>query len=121
MKIAVFLLILIPIFSGCSLGDGKPSTVQIQDSLETAFRDDLQRTLDMAGAQRTQEAVGVSNPSEISVRVQGVEDGKALDNGDYVARVMYVKRMGANESMVTARATLSKVEGRWKLVRLEDL
>jgi len=50
-----------------------------------------------------------------------LEDIRALENGDYLAKVVYTLRRGAQESKLAARLTLTELEGEWRLINREQL
>jgi hypothetical protein len=118
------------LMAGCDSGGdvGGPGADQIRDTLEQKYRADLQEMVDWMGSMRGDEgrqaalaAEGVSAPSEILVSDLQVQRMRALSNGDFVAKVVYVKRNGSLEMSKTARITLTQVRGDWKVIGMEML
>lgn len=128
MRKMLLVTIFVALTAGCS-GGGGPSESQIKDSLESRFRGEMQDQIDMLvslqGERGRKEALsmwGVSDTSEITVTSFSAEDIRELENGDYSAKVVYVRRVGDHENKkATDRVKMTEVEGEWKIIGIESL
>lgn len=116
------------LLAACSTGAEGPSESEIRATLERKYRTDLQEMIDwmvsMRGESGRQTALsmeGVSDPAEISIIDLKAEDVRELGNGDFSAKVVYVKRKGTLEEKKTARITLTELQGEWKVIGMEML
>lgn len=113
--------------AGCS-GDG-PSDSEIQSALQNYYTSTVQDQIDqmtsLFGEKRAKETVfsanGIHDLSDLEVTSLSVEDVRALDNGDQLAKVVYTMRHGKSKEKLAERLTLTQLEGHWRVIKREVL
>ena len=123
----LLLLVTLLVVAGC-LGGG-PSDSEIQGALQDHYASSLQDQIDkmtvLFGEKRAKETVfsanGIQDLSELEVKSLSVENVRALDNGDQIAKVAYVISYGTSDEIQTEQLTLTELEGHWKIIMREVL
>ena len=112
---------------GC--GGGGPSESEVESAVLRDYLDGIEKQLSsvsaMVGEKRATEAVfsnyGISDLSDVGLDAFSLEDLRALDNGDYLAKTVYTLRRGDNQDKRAARLTLTRLEGQWRVIDKEFL
>ncbi len=141
MKVLMTAALCVGFLAGCSgeaTGEGtsasasgsKPSAEEIKLALQQLYRDNLQDQIDqtagLMGEEKARETVlsmaGISELEQITVDSFAVEDIRELENGDVTAKAVYVVHWGEqDQSEKSQRVTLTKLQGKWKVIEREDL
>ena len=113
--------------AGCSAGGPSDSDIQgaLQNHYTSAVQDQLDQMTGLFGEKRAKATVfsanGIKALSDLEVKSLNVEDVRALDNGDQLAKVVYTLRRGKHEEKLAARLNLTQLEGRWKVIKINIL
>ncbi|HYG86148.1 MAG TPA: hypothetical protein VD978_07800 [Azospirillum sp.] len=105
---------------------GGPGDGDLQDAVEAAVKADLQRVANTGkvfGALAGDRSIGESqfNPDAIRIRNLTAEDKRKIESGDYVVKVAFDAWNGALVQRSSARLTVTKVDGKWKVINFEKL
>lgn len=126
MKKLLLFATLVIFLTGCGSG---PTDKDIKGALENKMRSELQQQIEtMIGIlgktpQDVAKSIGLPDPKDIYIDALKSEELKKIDNGDYVAKVTFTThiRDKKEEKESSVRVTMTEVQGKWKILNLEDL
>ena len=125
MKTKLLAVVLALGLAGCSSG---PGDADVQNALQTSLRTQVQEQLNVMNAlggksasEAAQAMLGMPKPEDILVEDMDVEDDQEQENGDHVVKATFVTKVGEKSEKSSARITLTKVSGEWKITAMEKL
>lgn len=118
--------LIVVIFTAALVGcGGGPSDRQMGDAFEVAIKEELTQQIEglvaFTGNRRAPGRMGLPDPDSASVSDLKSEEMRRLENGDYSAKVIFVRKIGRESERIQGRATFTRLEGKWLLTEFEDL
>lgn len=118
MKIRNLFIFLAPLIllAACS---GAPNESNIKNAISTKMEQFLASKLNNPVVGRVlKKRLGISSPEDISIKITNFESKNLhqLDNGNWRLRTTFTAVTGGRKKTSSAQLTLSKLNGKWKIV-----